>query len=263
MVSRKDLNSAELENRENLQKSDDGCDSQRGSANKRRGNSFCRELALFVTVMLSRRYTGSSLTRKTLRRSRVYLPLDQWTRPQLINNGRRIECNMANGVPFVVPGLSTSSSSSFSPTSSTSLSQEAVTLHCIPHQQEVRVSVMEYEETRRETENPNKNDNETVRGDPLRPLPERPEEFKENLVDDSVPEHRDAPSSSHELPSEPRAKVVSGKHSIFTHFPKDRNCDICLRTKITRVSCRRRNGTVVPRAGNFGDLVSADHKVLK
>ena len=29
-------------------------------------------------------------------------------------------------------------------------------------------------------------------------------------------------------------KVVSGKHSILTHFPKDRNCDICLRTKSTR-----------------------------
>ena len=67
-------------------------------------------------------------------------------------------------------------------------------------------------------------------------------------MDDSVPEHPDGSSSSHELPSEPRAKVVPGKHSIFTHFPKDRNCDTCLRTEITRASCRRRAGTVVPRA---------------
>ena len=52
------------------------------------------------------------------------------------------------------------------------------------------------------------------------------------------------------------------KHSIFTHFPKDRNCDICLRTKITRASCRRRTGTVVPRAEHFGDLITADHKFL-
>ena len=35
---------------------------------------------------------------------------------------------------------------------------------------------------------------ESVRGDPLRDLPEWPEEFKENLVDDSVAEHRDGPS---------------------------------------------------------------------
>ena len=55
-------------------------------------------------------------------------------------------------------------------------------------------------------------------------------------MDDSVPEHRGAPNSSHELSPEPRAKVEpgSGKQRIFTHFPKDRNCDICLRTKITR-----------------------------
>ena len=100
-----------------------------------------------------------------------------------------------------------------------------------------------------ETENPNKNDdNEEVRGDSSCGLPEWQEEFKENLVDESVPEHRDTSSSTHELPSEPRAKVVSGEHSIFTHFPKDRKCDICLRTKITRSSCRRRTGTVVPRA---------------
>ena len=62
---------------------------------------------------------------------------------------------------------------------------------------------------------------EEVRGNSLRGLPEWLEEFKENLVDDGVPEHRDAPSSFHELLSDPRAKVVSGKHSIFTHFPTE------------------------------------------
>ena len=32
--------------------------------------------------------------------------------------------------------------------------------------------------------------------------------------------------------------------------------------KITRAPCRRRNGEAVPRAVNFGDLITADHKVL-
>ena len=54
----------------------------------------------------------------------------------------------------------------------------------------------------------------------------------------------------------------SGKHSVYTHFPKKPNCDICLKTKITSASCRRRAGTVVPRAEHFGDLITADHKVL-
>ena len=53
-----------------------------------------------------------------------------------------------------------------------------------------------------------------------------------------------------------------GKHNVHTHFPKDRNCEICKRTKITRAPCRRRNGEAVPRAVNFGDLITADHKVL-
>ena len=51
-------------------------------------------------------------------------------------------------------------------------------------------------------------------------------------------------------------------HNLHTHFPKDRNCEICKRTKITRASRRRRNGGAVPRAVNFGDLITADHKVL-
>ena len=50
--------------------------------------------------------------------------------------------------------------------------------------------------------------------------------------------------------------------AVFTHSPKDRNCEVCQRTKITRAPCRRRNGEAVPRAENFGDLITADHKVL-
>ena len=47
-----------------------------------------------------------------------------------------------------------------------------------------------------------------------------------------------------------------------THFPKDRNCEICQRTKITRAPCRRRIGGAVPRAEFFGDFITANHKVL-
>ena len=54
----------------------------------------------------------------------------------------------------------------------------------------------------------------------------------------------------------------SGEHSVFTHFPKYQNCEICLKTKTTRASCRRRAGTVVPRAENLFDLIAADTKFL-
>ena len=53
-------------------------------------------------------------------------------------------------------------------------------------------------------------------------------------MDERVPEHRDShASSSHELSLELMRCVDLGKHSVDTHFPKDRNCDICQRTKIT------------------------------
>ena len=44
--------------------------------------------------------------------------------------------------------------------------------------------------------------------------------------------------------------------------PKNRNCEICKRTKITRAPCRRRNGEALLRAETSGALITADHKVL-
>ena len=84
-------------------------------------------------------------------------------------------------------------------------------------------------------------------------------------MDERVPEHRDAPASSSReslLEPTPARSADLGKHSVYTHFPKDRNCEICQRTKITRAPCRRRIGRVVPRAENVGALLTADHKVL-
>ena len=84
-------------------------------------------------------------------------------------------------------------------------------------------------------------------------------------MDDEIPlQGGSHASSSHEVSLELTTKRREdlGKHSVYTHFTKDRNCEICTRTKITRAPCRRRNGEAVPRAANFGDLITADHKVL-
>ena len=89
------------------------------------------------------------------------------------------------------------------------------------------------------------------------------QDFKETLVDDRVSERRDSLANScHEPSFELMRREDLGKHNVHTHFPKDRNCEICKRTKITRAPCRRRKGEAVPRAANFGDLITADHKVL-
>ena len=91
------------------------------------------------------------------------------------------------------------------------------------------------------TKNPEPNkseDHDQERGDPYySDIPERLQEFSENLVDDRVPERRDSHTrSSHGSSSEPKPARSAdlGKHSVYTHFPKDRKCEICLRTKNTR-----------------------------
>ena len=89
----------------------------------------------------------------------------------------------------------------------------------------------------------------------LQPLTDNPDD-----LETQVPAHS---SESDNSDSEAPANVVtSRKHSIYTHSPKDRNCDACLRTKITRVPCRRRSEGSLPRAVSVGDLIKADHKIL-
>ena len=217
--------------------------------------------------------------------------------PHLIKNGIRIICNTENFVPIVVPGLSSSSSGSSSTSrtpmkqeshssSSSSSSPSSPTVGEIPVRERedvtnsdispVPVSELVDDRSGRPDETqanknlkPNKKETTIERGDPLcsddSEIPEWLQEFRENLVDDEIPlQGGSHASSSHEASLEPIAKRREdlGKHNVHTHFPKDRNCEICKRTKITRAPCRRRKGEAVPRADNFGDLITADHKVL-
>ena len=170
-----------------------------------------------------------------------------------------------------------SSSSSTSPTTTVSSDSETGAREDLSGIDSYPVSVSSEHVERKErgdpltkpTKNPkpNKNeDHELERGGPLySDIPEWLQEFRGNLVDDRVPERRDShASSSHEpsLEPTPTRSADLGKHSVQTHFPKVRNCEICQRTKITRAPCRRRIGGAVPHAENFGELIKADHKVL-
>ena len=166
MVSRKDLNSAELETVK-VSKMPTTVVTANGEVQTREDATVhARELDLFVTVMLLEN-TLAALSLGKLCEDHGYTY--HWTsgpKPQLIKNGRRIECHTANYVPFVVPGLSRSSSSASSPTSPTPSSQEAVTP--TEHPASTGCESM----------------SEEVRGDSSRDLPEWPEELKENLVAD-------------------------------------------------------------------------------
>ena len=66
------------------------------------------------------------------------------------------------------------------------------------------------------------------------------------------------------IPARPSNKS-GGRHNLFIHFQTDPSCEKCKRTRITRVPCRRspaHREDRIPRATNFGDVVTADHKVL-
>ena len=67
---------------------------------KEEATVYVKELVLFVTVMLGKFCEDHAITY-------------HWTsgqKPQLVKNGKTINCNIANYVPFFVLGLSTSSS---------------------------------------------------------------------------------------------------------------------------------------------------------
>ena len=88
--------------------------------------------------------------------------------------------------------------------------------------------------------------------------------IQSNFSDEEASGSSEAPASISREPlhQEPSIKVVSCKHSIFIYFPKDRDCEVCKRTKIIRAPCRKRTGNVVHRAEKCGDLITGEHRVL-
>ena len=180
---------------------------------------------------------------------------------------------MDNFVPLVVPGLSSPSSSSSASTSrpknqSNSSRKSETSSDPVTTRSAKRAcgKPMQTSPDKRASENrgPAHEKDEMNKEDPTQDIPDLLQPFTDNWED--LGTHVSAHSSEREISdSESDAsKVVTQKkkHRIHTHFPKDRNCDRCLRTKITRVPCRRRDEVSIPRAEKFGDLITVDHKVL-
>ena len=177
---------------------------------------------------------------------------------RLTKHGKTLICKTDNFVPLVVRGLSTSSGASSSSTSppqdlsSTSPAQE--------RSDEAALGNLVRDKHQNPKQHQKMDDNRDA-DDRLRHLPEWLEEFADNLEDTEV----HAPAHiSQDSDSQRPAKVVSKsrKHSIYSHCPRDRNCEVCLRTKLRRAPCRRRPGEALHRAKKFGDLRTTDHKVF-
>ena len=121
MVSKKDLNSAELETMRTSRSPTTVMTTNGEVQTREEATENVKELDLFETVMLLEE-TPAVLSLGKLCEDHAFSY--HWTsgqKPRLTQNGKRIDCNISNDVPFVVPGLSTNSS-----TSSSSSSQDSV-----------------------------------------------------------------------------------------------------------------------------------------
>ena len=289
MVSEKDLNPAELETTRTSKSPKTVMTANSEVRTNKEATVYVEQLDLFVTVLLFEETPAVLSLDKLCEEHGVHVSLEKRSKTTSHQKGQQIDCNFSNYLPFVVPEITASSSSTTPSSASLSSSSQELTSanrDSVPYNRGVETPVSERSggttEERRgdplhestKTENQNKNEEpKKAQRDISHEFPDWLQEFRENLVDESTSEElwgdpmqrsADTSSSSHEHPMEPRTYVElgSGKHSVYTHFPKDPNCEMCPKTKITRASCRRRASAVMPRAEHFGDLITADHKVL-
>ena len=164
---------------------------------------------------MQQHHTGSTGTLGKLceRNEHSYEWKDSQT-PFFQKRGKFTPCKCDNFVPIVIPGLSKK-------------------IHLTSSEEESAESIKEL--------TPDEQETTLASRSRLQDLPEWVKEFKENLVE---PKPTSSDSDSRDPPEPPRPDPLpsakpNGKHNLFTHFPKDPNCEICKRTKITRAACRR------------------------
>ena len=195
MVSKRDLNSAELETMSTSMSPTTVMTANGEVQTREEATVYVKGLDLFVTVTLP-----AVLSLGKLWEDRGYTY--HWTSgqiPHLTKKGKRIDCKKSNFLPFVVSGLSTSSSFTPTPTSSSSSSQDSVFDESRYTENPISErSGSTSEQLRRnlqhkptETENKNENDGrEEVQSDLLHDLLDWLQDFRENLVDESCPTER-------------------------------------------------------------------------
>ena len=127
MVSEKDLNSAELATMRTSSGPMTVMTADGEVRTNKEATVYVKQLDLFVTVMLLQETPAEFHWVKLCEEHGYTYHWKSGQNPHLMKNGKRIDCNIPNYVPFVVPGKSASpSSTSPSSTSSSSSSQDSV-----------------------------------------------------------------------------------------------------------------------------------------
>ena len=188
LVSKKGLDSAELETMRTSRSPTTVMTANGEVQTREEATVYVKHLDLFVKVMLFEE-TPAVLSLGKLSEDHGYTY--HWIsgqKPHLIRNGKRIDCNISNHVPFVVPGLSASSSSTTP--SLTSPSQDSVfdanryTENPVPERSGSTSGELQGDPLHETTETENKNKNgesEEVQRDISHELPDWLQEFKEKF----------------------------------------------------------------------------------
>ena len=198
---------------------------------------FVHDLNQFVTVQLLEATPAVlSLGKQSKDHGYSY----EWVsgqEPRLTKHGKSIICKIDNFVSLVVPVSSSSSKK---------LHQELLgpDAHLVSGNRTASSSssgsvlVRSDELATRRLEQESLRDDEKDADDPLADLPFWLEDFTDNLEATEV--HEPA-HISQDSDSKHPTKVVtkSRKHSIHTHFQKDRNCVVCLSTKNNKGSLQK------------------------
>ena len=205
-----------------------------------------------------------------------------WTngqKPHLTKKTKRTDCNISNYVPFVVRGLSATSSTMPTPTSSSSSSSQDSVFDIsrynenpVPERSGSTSEELRGNPVHEPTETENKNINAGLEGwqsDLLHELTDWIQDFREKLVDVVLQSHVETLRlrlktlpvllMNYQWSREQKWHWVRFSIVSTRTFRRTQIATSAWR-QITRASCRRRAGTVVPRAENFGDLINADHE---
>ena len=160
MLSEQDLNSAELETLRTSRSPTTVMTANGEVRTNKEATVYVKQLDFFVTVMFLQE-TLAVLSLEELCEEHGYTyHCKSAQNPLHIKNVKRIDCNIPNNVPFVVPGISTSSSSTTpSSASSPSSSQESTS--------ENSDSASENRDVEAPVSDRNRGINEEFRGDPL------------------------------------------------------------------------------------------------
>ena len=256
MLSKKDLSSGEMDTLRRSRNPTTVVTANVEVQTNEEAQVYVQDLYLFVTVQLLDETPAVLSLGKLCSEHGCSYEWKNSETPRLTQNGKTITQTTDNFVPLVVPCLSSSSSSS---SASASRPKDRRAKHACGKPMQT-----DFDRQASESRGSAHTEDEMDEEDTTQGIPDWLQPFTENLKDleTHVPAH---PSEREISDSEGDASKVEPqkrKHSIFTHFPKDRNCGMCLRTKIIRVPFRRRNKESMPRAEQFADVITADHKVI-